>query len=115
MSEQITGEQLERASYDDHDGGELCRTCQICGREYHIEGGIEMFQSDSGKDICEFCENKVLRYSVDSLIDGRVYGHYELPGGEDFSTDWMPTRKEAKDRLMEVIEKLHPNIERVEG
>ena len=121
MSEQITGEQLERASYDepkqrcDHDGGELYKTCHICGTEYHIEGMDSLYESDSGKTVCEFCLDKVVKYSIDQLRnDSRWYGFYEL-GSEEFSTAWMPTRKEAKDRLMEVIEILHPEVERVEA
>ena len=97
----------------DHEGGELYKTCHICQTEYHIESQ-ELFETDTGKTVCEFCLKQTVKYSVQKTHYDKWYGSYEL-GSEEFSTAWMPTRKEAKDRLFEVIEKLHPELERVEA
>ena len=111
FSSEMKGDKMNKRY--DHEGGELYKTCHICQTEYHIEGQ-ELFETDTGKTVCEFCSDKVVKYSVNQLRnDSRWYGFYEL-GSEEFSTAWMPTRKEAKDRLFEVIEKLHPETDRVE-
>ena len=89
--------------------------CDICEGEYNHEGGVENKISDSGKNVCEYCMDKVVAYSVTktTLSGSRFYGSAECQGDE-VGTAWFATRKEAKDHIFEMINKLWPDAEKVE-
>ena len=101
----------------DHDGGELYRTCVACGTGYHIEGMDDLYESESGKTICEYClREHAVKFSLTGPVDyynGKFYASAEH-GGEEFGTKPYPTRKEAKDRVLEVAALLWPGVELVE-
>ena len=101
-------------SYEPEIESDFKRTCHICGTEYDIRGTENLHESEDGKTICEYCLDKVVRFNVDkfSLTNG-YYGFAEC-NGDELSTRTHTTRKETKDALSEMIEKLWSGVEKVE-
>jgi hypothetical protein len=100
----------------DHDGNPVLRTCCICGNKYHIDGPEELYEADSGETVCEGCVKEVVMYSInclESLPVGRFYGECEY-NGENFTTKIVESKKEARTRLLEVMDILYPGMERIE-
>ena len=101
-------------SYEPEKESDFKRTCHICGTEYDIRGTDELHESENGETVCDDCLDKVVRFGVYAFgFASGFYGFAEC-NGDELSTRTHTTRKETKDALSEMIEKLWSGVEKVE-
>jgi len=89
--------------------------CAICEREYDHEGMTERHMTDAGNNVCEYCLRKAAVYSVTktTLSGDRFYASAEH-NGEEIGTGWYTSKAEPRTRILEMIEKLWGDVEKVE-
>ena len=77
--------------------------CDMCESEFDSEGHTENFYSECGKNVCEDCKDTdAVCFDVEKSGCREAFFGSARRGLEQIDTGYHKTRKEAKDRIIEM-------------
>jgi len=108
-------DKLESDAYHEKPSPDGAFECSLCNRNLNTHDE-ELFISDCGKNVCEYCIGNVVKYAVSRTKGNSSKPYYGLAefGQEDVSTGYYAARYEAKMRILSMVAKQYPNVIKVE-